>query len=287
LGAVFLACVAFGLWTTASRRTAAALERGDLTTAAAIQNRLAWFRLDDPDQRYALARALVAEGRLDAAVAQYQRALAREPRGEQWAALAAIHRSRDEVEAAIQAWERGFEINRNRRYLHRASELLLKHGDREHGFAFFERALLVDTPSARVHLWLAAKAESLGLAQRQIHHLRAALAFDPTLVRPRWSLGWLLATQQDPKLRDGAEAVRLAEGLASETARRNAATLDLLATALASDGRFDEAVRVAAEARDRAERDGDSELAASIRERLVLFRSRQAYRESPAATARG
>jgi tetratricopeptide (TPR) repeat protein len=287
LGAVFLACVAFGLWTTASRRTAAALERGDLATAAAIQNRLAWFRLDDADQRYALGRALVAEGRLDDAVAQYQRGLAREPRGEQWAALAAIQRSRGELEAAIQSWERGFELNHNRRYLHRASELLLKHGDRERSFEFFERALLVDAPSARVHAWLAAKAESLGLVERQIHHLRAELSFDPTLFRPRWALAWLLATQQDPRLQDSAEAVRLAEGLASESARRDAATLDLLATALASDGRFDEAVLVAVEARDRAQRDGESELAEAIRQRLVLFRSGQAYRESPAATARG
>jgi tetratricopeptide (TPR) repeat protein len=286
LGAVFLGCVGFGLWTTASRRTAAALERGDLTTAAAIQNRLAWFRLDEADHRYALARALVAEGRLDDAVAQYQRGLAREPRGEQWAALAAIHRSRGELEAAIQAWERGFEINRNRRYLHRASDLLLKHGDRERSFEFFERALLVDAPSARVHAWLAAKAESLGLARQQIHHLRAALAFDPTLFRLRSSLAWLLATQDDPQLRDSAEAVPLAEALASESARRDAATLDLLATALASDGRFDEAVVVAAEARDRAERDGESELAEAIRQRLVLYRSGQAFHENPAADAR-
>jgi tetratricopeptide (TPR) repeat protein len=283
LGAVFLGCVGFGLWTTAIRRTAAALERGDLTAAAAIQNRLAWFHLDDADQRYALARALVAEDRLADAVAQYQRGLAREPRGEQWAALAAIHRSRGELEAALEAWERGFELNRNRRYLHRASDLLSKQGDRERSFAYFERALLVDPPSARVHAWLAAKAESMGLHRQQVHHLRAALGFDPSLSRLRHALAWLLATQEDPQLRNSAEAVQLAEALVNESSRRDAATLDLLATALASDGRFDEAVRVAAEACDRAERDGEIELAAKVRERLVLYRSGQVYREAAPA----
>lgn len=283
LGAVFLGCVGFGLWTTALRRTAAALERGDLTTAAAIQNRLAWFHLDDADQRYALARALVAEDRLDDAIAQYQRALAREPRGEQWAALAAIHRGRGELEAALAAWDRGFELNRNRRYLHRASEMLLKRGDRERSFAYFERALLVDPPSARVHAWIAAKAESMGLPRQQVHHLRAALGFDPSLFRLRQTLAWLLATQEDPQLRNSAEAVQLAEALVDESARRDAATLDLLATALASDGHFDEAVRVAAEARDRAERDGELELAAKIRERLALYRIGQVYREAAPA----
>jgi tetratricopeptide (TPR) repeat protein len=286
LGAVFLACAGFGLWTTAHRRTAAALERGDLTTAAAIQNRLAWFHLDDADQRYALGRALVAEGRLDDAVVQYQRGLARQPRGEQWAALAAIHRSRGDVEAALQAWDHGFELNRNRRYLHRASDLLFKRGDRERSFSYFERALLVDPPSVRVHAWLAAKAETMGLPRQQVRHLRAALAFDPAQFRLRQSLAWLLATQEAPELRDSAEAVRLAEALVNESARRDAATLDLLATALASDGRFDEAVRVAAEACDRAERDGEIELAASIRERLSRYRSGQVYRED-AESARG
>ncbi len=282
LGVVFVAFVGFGLWTTASRRTAAALERGDLTTAAAIQNRLAWLRLDDADQRYALARALVAAGRLDDAVKQYRRGLAREPRGEQWAALAAVQVRRGEPAAAIESWQRGFEINHNRRYLHRASRLLLNSGDRERGFEFFERALLVDAPSARVHVWLAARAEALGLAKQQIRHLRAALAFEPGLPSLRRSLAWLLATQEDLQLRDSAEAVRLAEALASETARRDASALDLLATALASDGRFDEAVLVAAEARDRASRDGESELAASIRQRLALYRSGQAYRANSA-----
>jgi hypothetical protein len=132
-----------------------------------------------------------------------------------------------------------------------------------------------------VHAWLAARAESLGLARQQIQHLRAALGFDPSLFRLRWSLAWQLATQPDPELRDSAEAVGLAEALVSESSRRDAATLDLLATALAADGRFEEAVRIAAEARDRAERDGESELATIVRERLALFRSGQAYRENP------
>jgi tetratricopeptide (TPR) repeat protein len=271
--AVFVAFLSVGLWTTARNRSAAALARGDLTTAAAIQNRLAWLGLDDADQRYALARALVAGGRLDDAVTQYQRGLARSPRGEQWAALAAVQILRDEPEAAIEAWERGFETNRDPRYLHRASNLALARGEPERAFEFVERARSIDPPSVVVHAHLAAMAHDMGLPKQQIRHLRAALAFDPAQPGLRLKLAWLLATSEDPQLRDADEAVRLAEALAIETGRRDAAVLDVLAAALASDGRFDSAVLVAAEARDRAARDGLTALEAAIGERLALYRS--------------
>jgi tetratricopeptide (TPR) repeat protein len=287
LGVVFLVCVGFGIRTTASRRTTAALERGDLDTAAAIQNRLAWLRLDDAEHRYALGRALSAAGRIDEAVEQYRRGLAREPRGEQWAALAALELRRGDLEAAINCWERGFALNRDPRYLHRASTNLIRTGDRQRGFGYFERALMVDPPSARVHIWLANKAEELGLVKQQIQHLRTALEFDPKLTRERWMLAWLLASQPDPKLRDSAEAVRLAEALVSESSRQDAYVLDLLAAALASDGRFEQAVLVAAEARDRASLEGEGDLAAAIQQRLALYRSGQAYYGTSPASAHG
>jgi len=279
--------MAGGLGTTARRRSAAALERGDLTTAAAIQSRLAWLHLDDAGQRYALARALVAAGRLDDAVAQYQRGLARAPRGNQWSALAAVQVRRGDAEAAIDAWQRGFEIDHFPRYLHRASKLLLERGEPERAFDFFERANLVDPPSATMHARLAAMAASMGLPRQRIRHLRAALELEPTQQGLRLLLAWLLATNEDPQLRGSADAVRLAEALASETGRRDALVLDVLAAALASDGRFDAAVLVAVEARDRASRHGDSELAASIRQRLALYRSGRAYFETPPAAAHG
>jgi tetratricopeptide (TPR) repeat protein len=287
LGVVFVVCAGFGIRTSAGRRTDAALARGDLTTAAAIQNRLAWLRLDDAEHRYALGRALVAAGRIDDAVEQYRRGLARQPVGSQWHALAALELRRGDLETAIDCWEHGFALDQDARYFHRASTNLIQSGDIQRGFQYFERALMVDPPSARRHVWLANKAEQLGLAREQIRHLRTALGFEPSLTRARWSLAWLLASQPDPELRDSAEAVRLAEALTSESGRRDPYVLDLLAAALASDGRFDEAVRVAAEARDRASLDGDGELSAAIQQRLALYRSGNAYYGASPAAAHG
>jgi tetratricopeptide (TPR) repeat protein len=282
LAACFLAFAAVGGVTGARQRVVAALERGDLRGAELIQDRLALLRLDDPEQRFTLARVLISAGQLDEAVAQYERALARSPQGEQWAALAALHIRRDEPEAAISAWERGFEVNHDPRYLHRASKLLLKRGEPERAYAQFERAESIEPPSAMIEVRLFNMARLMGLPEHQIRHLRAAIEFEPARPSFREQLAWLLATCDDPRLRNSGEAVRLAEALAVETGRRDASVLDVLAAALASGDRFDAAVLVAAEADDLASRHGENALAAAIRERLALYRSGHAYVEASA-----
>ena len=277
LAACFLAFGAVGLVTGARQRVAAALERGDLARAEAIQDRLAVLRLDAPKQRYAVAQALIAAGRLDDAVAQLELALARSPQAEQWAVLAAVHVRRNDPEAAIAAWEHGFETNRDPRYLHRASKLLLARGEPERAFAEVERALSVAPPSAMIHARIANMARLMGLPKHQIRHLRAAIDFEPTRQSLRMQLAWVLAACDDPESRNTEEAVRLAEALVIETGRRDASVLDILAAALAAGDRFDAAVLVAAEADDLASRHDENELATSIRERLALYRSGRAY----------
>ena len=121
------------------------------------------------------------------------------------------------------------------------------------------------------------------LPDQQIFHLRAAIELEPTRQSLRMQLAWLLATCDDPRLRNPTDAVGLAEALVVETARRDANALDALAAALASAGRFDDAVRVGAEADDLALRANDAQLAAAIRERLALYRSGRPYVETNAS----
>lgn len=65
---------------------------------------------------------------------------------------------------------------------------------------------------------------------------------------PRWPLvvqrlAWILATHDDPRIRDGDAALRLTEGLFRAGIPRSRSMLELLAAASAAAGRFDEAVR--------------------------------------------
>jgi protein O-mannosyl-transferase len=92
-------------------------------------------------------------------------------------------------------------------------------------------------------------------------------------------LAWLLATVKDDKLRDGAEAVRLAEEVCRQTERKVPALLDVLAAAYAEAGRFDDAAQTAAEAQRLAAEQGNSQLAATIGERVELFKNGRHFRQ--------
>jgi tetratricopeptide (TPR) repeat protein len=100
--------------------------------------------------------------------------------------------------------------------------------------------------------------------------------------RPRWeaplnNLAWHLATSNDPKLRNPAEAVRLAEAACRE-ADRHASYLDTLATAYAANGQRDQAIAVAREGLQKAEQADLAPLVESFRQ-LISRLERQAPAE--------
>lgn len=111
---------------------------------------------------------------------------------------------------------------------------------------------------------------------------RAALNADSDHFQAANNLAWLLATSPEASLRDGAEAVDLAEGCVA--IRRSPSTLDTLAAALARAGRFEEAVAVQEEAL-RLNRASQEVPQADLEGRLASYVSGKAYQQ-PLVTAR-
>jgi hypothetical protein len=89
----------------------------------------------------------------------------------------------------------------------------------------------------------------------------------------------MYATNPKPELRDGAEAVRLAEEACRITQRRQTAMLDTLAAAYAEAGRFEQAVRTTEEIRTLALAAHDAVTADTARQRLKLYQAGKAYRD--------
>jgi len=103
------------------------------------------------------------------------------------------------------------------------------------------------------------------------------------------ALAWLLATWPDEKVRNGAEAVRLAEWACEQTARGAPALLDTLGAAYAEVGRFDDAVQTARETVRLAQFAATSQPSAEqsklldeYRKRLKLYQAKRPYRQRPA-----
>src|SRR5205814_10163986 len=108
--------------------------------------------------------------------------------------------------------------------------------------------------------------------------------------RPDWReagtrLARILPTHPDATLRNGTEAVQLAERACQQTNHRNVGALDTLAAAYAEVGRFQEAVQTAESALQIAQSAGQPQLVQSIRAHADAYRLSQPVREKRARGA--
>jgi len=101
----------------------------------------------------------------------------------------------------------------------------------------------------------------------------AILAYEPDSLPVMNDLARILATCDDPKVRDVSKAVEVAERAAELTDRKHPGILDALALAHAEAGRFDRALEIARQALDLATGTGNTRLATRLRGQIALYRA--------------
>jgi Flp pilus assembly protein TadD len=226
-----------------------------------------------------LGVALAGQGQLEPALAEARRALELGP--ENPAAcefllfcLSKLGRS----DEAINILRDGLAVFPYRGELHHPLGLaLLQKQDfvtAAHHFAYAVQ-LRPDLPEARSNFRLALR--QIGKASDGLKHLQELTLFAPDAPAILNELAWFFATQPDATLRNGPEAVRLAEHACALTARTAPEMLATLAASYAESGRISEAVNVAEEARVRSSGNPDAvKLADKL---LAAFRANQAFRD--------
>jgi tetratricopeptide (TPR) repeat protein len=141
---------------------------------------------------------------------------------------------------------------------------------------FAEGARLAPTDPASQYQWALASAAQHRSADA-IAHYRAALAVAPDLPNALNNLAWILASNPDPHLRNGPEAVQLALRACALTQTNDPIKIETLANALAESGRFEEAAAWAQKAHDVALVHKQTGIADQNLELKILFQSRRAY----------
>ena len=116
-----------------------------------------------------------------------------------------------------------------------------------------------------------------------INHYQRALELDTNSVPALSDLAWLLATASDSQLRNGNEAVGLAERACQLTQYKEALLIGTLAAAYAEAGRFSDAVVTAEKAHALALAQGQKDVAARIEQLLELYKSGRAYHQETKA----
>jgi len=126
------------------------------------------------------------------------------------------------------------------------------------------------TNSFPAHVVRAADFARQGNHAQAIAHWRQALLLRPDSTEVLNNLAWLLATSPEPQLRDGPEAVQLAQRACAANPR-SFSFLDTLAAAYAEAGRFAEATSAVQQAITLAETVGQTNAVAGFRARCGLY----------------
>jgi len=263
----------------------------NLATAARVEGRthraLEYYRRalqarpEFPLARFNLGLLLAERGEAQEARRHLEAATAREPswRLEGWLALAQAHLVRDETEAALLVLEEARKEPAQRAELaFRAGLLYSEAGDLESAVMANRAALALRNayPEALNNLGYAlARLGRLGQAREAYE---VALELDPDYIAAAVNLGWLLCSAPDAGVRDGRQALVLADRVLELRGQSNAAALDLSAAALAELGRTSEAAQTAGRALALAEAEGREAFAAEVRARLLLYRQGLPYR---------
>ncbi|MGO8675085.1 MAG: tetratricopeptide repeat protein [Limisphaerales bacterium] len=178
----------------------------------------------------------------------------------------------------------------------------------------FEHALDVTPRNALAQFHIGSELGVQGQFTQAEAHFEAAVAADPTFAQPYFSLGlildaqgkprqavtnfqqviklwpdwpagynqlaWLRATHPQAEMRDGREAVRLAERACELAGGKVARFSATLAAAYAEAGRFQDATNTAERARAMALATGDKETAQAAEAQLACYRQQRPFRDT-------
>ena len=112
-----------------------------------------------------------------------------------------------------------------------------------------------------------------------IKHYRRVLQNEPDLLTALNNLAWILATNPDPALRNGAEAVQCARRACDLTNFKTTIPVGTLAAAYAEAGQFTQAITTAEQACALASAAGDTALLQRNQQLLELYRAGKPVRE--------
>ena len=181
---------------------------------------------------------------------------------------------------AIAEWRKAIALSPN--YAQAYNDLgaeMSRRGRGGEALAAWQRATEVNPGFAPAHFNLGNAWDARGKGGAALAAWRAGLAVDPSHVPTLRRAAWLLATNRDAALRNGAEAVALAERAVRLTGGQDASVLDGAAAAYAEVGRFGDAVETGNRAQRLAAQQGKADLAAEIRARVGLYEGKRAYRD--------
>lgn len=193
--------------------------------------------------------------------------------------------ARGQPDRALEHLLAGLKIRQDEKANVQVARILVEQNRLDEAAAHCSRAMNARLKQPDLHRMLGEIRVRQGRASQAVEQFRHALALRPDWPDALNNLAWLLATDPDPGVRNGREAVILAERASRLTAYRNPPALDTLAAAYAEQGRFDEAVTTLRQAIALIGPASQHPFLEPLTHRLQLYEGRTAYREPRPPTA--
>ena len=251
------------------------VQKGQLDDAIAHYKKALEINPADAEAHNNLGVTLFGSGRVDDAIAHYQKAVTIQPDyADASCNLANALLSKDDLDGAIARYSACLALSPNQAEpQYNLASALLRMGRTDEAIAHYQKVLELRPESADARANLASAFLAKGGVRDAIAEYRNALRISPENVAAQSNLAWLLATSSDASLRNGSEAVLLAERAESESSRseNRSIVLRILAATYAETGRFAEAKKTAQQALQAAEIEGNSTLANALRDEIALY----------------
>jgi len=228
-----------------------------------------------------LGAILFDEKQFEQAVPAYRTALTLDPskraaREQLARALAELGRPQE----ALVELEHLHSVRREPQFLLLSARLERGLGNDSSAIALFKEAISIAKSPPAQWVYELAKAQSdSGDAAGAIGSYKETLRLQPGWFLPANNLAWLLSTHPDDALRDGVEAVAIANAACKATNNEIPHLFGTLAAAHAETGDFTAALAAIDEAIRISESHNDTELAATLAEKRAIYLSEKPFRQ--------
>jgi tetratricopeptide (TPR) repeat protein len=234
-----------------------------------------------------LGAALERQGRLDEAAAQYRKALELDPDSVGARVnLGVVLRRQGRLDEAVAQYQKALAIRPNYAEAHvNLGAVLGRQGKFDEAAAHFREALAINPSNVLARRNLDSILVDEQRALEALAAQRALTNQQPDNASLLNDIAWVLATSPHASLRNGEDAIELAQRAWKISGGGEPAILGTLAAAYAEAGRFPEAVETARKAIALAGQQKKQRLLASISAKLPLYQAGTAYRQPPALPA--
>lgn len=181
-----------------------------------------------------------------------------------------------QYDQAIVSYQNSLELSSSQADVqYKLAQCFTYNGQPDSAIDVYENLLRSHPDNRETQLNLAMLLGSSGRDAEAIPHYQKVIELDTNVVIALNNLAWMLATDSDPHLRNGKEAVALAEHACERTHYQEAFLIGTLAAAYAEAGRYDDAVAAAQKAHDVALAHGQKGIADKNAGLLQLYKSGQ------------